>query len=72
MQAIARTSPYLRKKTSTKRMMIDVLVALIPVIGWAVYKFKFDFISKAIVASLIAIAVEIIGFAMMKDKNDEQ
>lgn len=44
MQAIRQTAPYVRKDTSTKSMMIDVLVALLPVVIFAIFRFKTDFI----------------------------
>lgn len=70
MQTIAKTSPYIKKETSVKRMMIDVLIALIPVVVFAAYRFGFTFIAKALVAIIIAIAVEAIAFGLMKDKNE--
>lgn len=70
MQTVAKTSPYIRKATSTKRMMIDVLIALIPVVLFAIYKFKTEFVFRAWIAIVIAIAVEVIAFAMMKDKDE--
>lgn len=70
MQAVVKTSPYIRKATSTKRMMIDVLIALIPVVAFAVYKFQLTFITRALVAVVIAVLAEAVCFALMKDKNE--
>lgn len=70
MQAVNKTSPYIRKATSTKRMMIDVLIALIPVVAFAIYRFKGEFIFKALIAVVIAILVEAIAFGLMKEKNE--
>lgn len=69
MQAIAKTSPYIRKQTSVKRMMIDVLIALIPVVVFATYRFGLTFISKAIVASVIAVLVEAVAFGLMRNSG---
>ncbi|MDY0276588.1 MAG: RnfABCDGE type electron transport complex subunit D [Acholeplasma sp.] len=70
MQIIAKTSPYIRKATSTKRMMVDVLIALIPVIGFAIYKFQFDFILRALVASVLAVGLEALAFGLMKERDE--
>ena len=70
MQALFKTSPYIRKTTSTKRMMIDVLIALIPVVAFAAYRFKGEFIFKALVASILAILVEAVAFGLMKEKTE--
>lgn len=70
MQAISQTSPYVRKATSTKRMMIDVLIALIPVVAWAIYRFKFDFILRALVATALAVLIEAVAFGLMKEKDE--
>ena len=34
MQAVAKTSPYIRKPVSTKRMMADVLIGLLPILAF--------------------------------------
>ena len=39
---VKETSPYIRKDTSVKRMMVDVLIALIPLVIFAIYKFRVD------------------------------
>lgn len=70
MQTIAKTSPYIRKQTSVKRMMVDVLIALIPVVAFATYRFGLTFISKALIASFIAIVVEAVAFGLMKEKAE--
>ncbi|WP_162140251.1 RnfABCDGE type electron transport complex subunit D [Haploplasma axanthum] len=70
MQAVVKTSPYIRKATSTKRMMVDVLIALIPVIAFAIYRFKFDFVLRALLASVLAVGLEALAFGLMKEKNE--
>lgn len=70
MQAIRQTAPYVRKDTSTKSMMIDVLVALLPVVIFAIFRFKTDFIFRALLSVGLAVAIEAIAFALMKEKNE--
>ena len=65
MEIVKQTSPFIRKQTtSTTRIMIDVLVALIPVAFFAVYKFGTDALVRIIISVVTMIAVEIlaIGF----------
>lgn len=70
MQATVRkTSPYIRKETSTKRMMVDVLIALMPLVAYGIYQYRFEFFLKLILASVLAIAAEAFGFMLMKDKD---
>lgn len=70
MRAVAQTSPYVRKATSTKRMMVDVLIALIPVVAFAIYKFQLDFIFRGLIASAVAVLIEAIAFGLMKEKEE--
>ena len=59
---IQRTSPYVRKETSTKRMMIDVLIALTPVAFFSVYKYGLDALTRIILSLLVFVLVEAIYF----------
>lgn len=70
MRAISQTSPYVRKETSTKRMMIDVLIALIPVVAFAVYQYQLAFVNRMLLASLLAVSSEAVSFILMKNKNE--
>jgi electron transport complex protein RnfD len=69
MEIVRQTSPYIRKETSTKRMMADVLIALIPVMLFAIYRFQFDFITKAIVASILGVGLEALSFMLTRPKT---
>lgn len=70
MQAVAKTSPYIRKPISTKRMMTDVLIALLPLLMFAVYRYGFSYILKAVVVSLVAVLAEFVAFGLMKTKEE--
>jgi electron transport complex protein RnfD len=65
MQTIKQTSPYIRKDVSTKRMMIDVLIALIPVVAFSIYRFGFDAILRIVVSLVVMIGLEALIFGMM-------
>jgi electron transport complex protein RnfD len=73
MQAIKQTSPYIRKQISTKRMMTDVLIALIPVVAFAIYRFGFDAIIRILVSLVTMILLEALAFGMTHkaDKADK-
>lgn len=60
MQLVKQTSPYIRKDTSAKRMMVDVLIALIPLVVFAVYRFQFDAVIRIFLAVVTMVLVECI------------
>ncbi len=62
---VTQTSPYIRKETSTKRMMIDVLIALTPVTFFSIYRFGVDAIIRILLSLLIFILVELIYFLIV-------
>src|SRR5690554_3205601 len=55
----SETSPYIRKDTSTKRMMTDVLIALVPVIVFAIYRFGLNVFIILLVSSLVMLTTEL-------------
>lgn len=65
MQAIKQTSPYVRKLVSTKRMMIDVLIALIPVVVFSIYRFGWNSVIRLVVSLVIMIGLEALIIGMM-------
>lgn len=70
MQAtIKKTSPYIRKETSTKRMMADVLIALMPLVAYGIYQYRFEFFIKILLASILAVAAEAFAFALMRSEG---
>lgn len=71
MEIISRTSPYIRKETSTKRMMIDVLIALIPVVVFSIYRFGADAIIRIVVSLVVMIGIEAIFFGLTHPANAE-
>jgi len=73
MQAIKQTSPYVRKQVSTKRMMIDVLIALLPVVIFSIYRFGWDAIVRLLVSLILMIGFEalIIGMTHKVKKTDK-
>ena len=64
MQAIKQTSPYIRKDVSTKRMMTDVLIALIPVVAFSIYRFGFDAVIRILVSLVVMIGLEALVFGI--------
>lgn len=65
MQAIKQTSPYVRKAVSTKRMMTDVLIALIPVVLFSIYRFGLDAIIRIGVSIFVMVFLEAVAFGLM-------
>lgn len=70
MQAVAKTSPYIRKPVSTKRMMADVLIGLLPILAFATYRYGMDYLLKVVVASLIAVVAEAVVFGIIKEQDE--
>ena len=60
MNYAKQTAPYVRKENSTKRMMIDVLIALLPVVVFAIYQFGWNAISRILVSAVIFLLGELI------------
>lgn len=60
MNYAKQTAPYVRKENSTKRMMVDVLIALIPVVVFAVYRFGFDAVSRLLVSAVVFVLGEVV------------
>ncbi len=58
-QFVAKTSPYIRKEASTKRMMIDVLIALVPSVAFAIYKFKLNALWILLVSIAVMVLTEV-------------
>jgi len=73
MQTIKQTSPYIRKPISTKRMMTDVLIALIPVIAFAIYRFGMDAITIMLVSVVTMVGLEALSYGMTHkpDKSEK-
>ena len=65
MQAVRQTSPYVRKDVTTNRMMTDVLIALIPVVVFAVFRFGADALVRVIVSVVVMVALEALAFGMI-------
>jgi electron transport complex protein RnfD len=66
MQTVKQTSPYIRKDISTKRMMTDVLIALMPVVIFSIYRFGWDAVVRILVSLVVMIGLEAIAFGMMQ------
>ncbi len=72
MTFVKKESPYIRKDTSSNKMMIDVLIALIPVTLFAIYRFQFDAVIRLIVSLVVMIGLEAISVAIMtRPKGDK-
>ena len=57
---VKSSSPYIRKDVTTKRMMSDVLIALIPLVIFSIFKFGFIALLKIIVAVAVMILAEVL------------
>ncbi len=51
LKLIASSNPHIRNNEDTRSIMLDVLIALVPALGWSVYRFGF----RALVAALVSV-----------------
>lgn len=65
MQAIHKTSPYIRKEVNTARMMTDVIIALLPVTIFAIYRFGSDALIRIFISMSVMVVLEAIAFGML-------
>ena len=64
MQSIKQTAPYIRKDISTNRMMTDVIIALLPVIVFSIYRFGSDAFFRLLVSVIVMVLGEAIAFGI--------
>lgn len=69
MTNVKQTAPYIRKDVSTKRMMTDVIIALLPVVIFAVYRFGLDALLRILVSVFVMVLGEAIAFGFMHPSN---
>ena len=57
-------SPYIRKNWTSRRVMIDVLIALLPVVVFAIYRFGHHSLIRLVVGVAVAILTEALIFPL--------
>ena len=60
MEFAKKTAPFIRKPVTIEKMMIDVLIALIPVTVFAIFRFGFDAIIRIIISLIVMIGSELV------------
>ena len=60
MKLIRETSPYIRRKANVARMMIDVLIALLPVVVFAIIKNGMKSVSVIAISLVSMILLELL------------
>ena len=66
MKLVPQTSPYIRKNVSVKRMMIDVIIALMPVTLFAMIQNGWDGIYVFITSIVAMLAIELLCHMIIK------
>ena len=51
LKLIASSSPHIRSNENTRSIMLDVIIALLPALAWAIYSFGF----KALLTTVISV-----------------
>jgi len=71
-QIIRKTSPYLRRpQASVKRMMRDVVIALLPLVGFAIWNFGLDALWILMTATISMMATEYLYYQFIDFKHKE-
>lgn len=68
MRLIKENSPHINKNSSVKRMMLDVLIALIPVVIFAIYEFGFKAVSVLLISVCTMLVSEIVFVFLVNKK----
>ena len=66
MKLVRETSPYIRKKVSVSRMMIDVLIALVPVVAFAIIQNGMKAASVILISLFSMVFFELLCTMMIK------
>ena len=66
MKLSFKTSPYIRKNVSVSRMMLDVIIALMPVTIFALVQNKGGAISVLLISILTMVLFELISIFFIK------
>lgn len=66
MNFIRHTSPYIRKNVSVKRMMLDVIIALVPIVLFAAIQNGWNGIYVILASVLTMLVVEFVAVALIK------
>lgn len=66
MKIIRETSPYIHKKVSVERMMLDVLIALLPLCIFAIIVNGFNSLYMILLSSIIMVTAEVIFCKIIK------
>jgi electron transport complex protein RnfD len=72
MKTIKQSAPYIRKDVNTNRMMTDVIIALLPVVIFAIYRFGFDALLRLVVAVFVMVIGEAVAFGIMHKPNSSE
>ncbi len=66
MNFVRHTSPYIRKNVSVKRMMLDVIIALVPIVLFATIQNGWNGIYVILTSVLTMLIVEFVAVALIK------
>ena len=66
MKLIRETSPYIRKKANVSRMMLDVLIALLPVLVFAIIQNGIKAVSVILISAFSMVFFELLCVMIIK------
>jgi len=71
MNTVKTTSPYIRKEVNTSRMMLDVVIALLPVTLFSIYRFGMDAITRIVLSVVVMVLLEAIFVGLRATSTTE-
>lgn len=69
MKLVRETSPYIRKPVSVTRMMLDVLIALVPVVIYSIIKFGWYALAILVISLICMIGTEVLYHLAVNKKS---
>ena len=70
MKLVPQTAPYIRKNVSVKRMMLDVIIALMPVTLFAVIQNGWGAIYVLLISLVTMVLTELVAHGIMHWPED--
>jgi len=72
LKTVKEAAPYIRKQTTSFRIMLDVLISLIPVTIFAMSYFGWGAVLRIVVSIVIAILTELVIYGIMHKADNKQ
>ncbi len=69
IKLVRSQSPYITKKWDSRRIMLDVIIALMPVALFAIYRFGWSAVLRIVVGVVVAVLTEVLIFPLSQKED---